>query len=479
LHIVFFQKKIWIMYKGKRYLATLCYLLLLLPNVQAQQSEKEKDAFFVREIYDEALLNGRAYDWLGHLTQNIGARLAGSPNAMAAVEYVYQMLDTLGMDTVYLQACEVPHWERGEPEQVRIVNSQKMGTIELKALSLGNSRGTGPMGLTADVIEVQSLDEVEELGRAQIAGKIVFFNRPLDATQLNTFAAYGGAVDQRAFGASKAAEFGAVGVLVRSMTTRQDDIPHTGSQIYQEGVEEIPAIAISTNDADLLSRLLKEEVVQVFMRNTSRMLKPKRSYNVIGEIRGSEFPDEILLVGGHLDSWDVGQGAHDDGAGCVQAMDVIHILNAVNYRPKRTLRCVLFMNEENGQGGAIAYRDSSFAKNEYHMGAIESDRGGFTPRGFSCDADDSVFEEKFKKMAPWFNLLAPYGLELSAGGSGADISRLKPQKGMLFGLVPDSQRYFDYHHTPIDTFDAVNERELQLGSAAMCSLIYFLDKYGL
>lgn len=469
------------MYKGKLYLATLCYLLFLLPsiNVQAQQSEKEKDAFFVREIYDEALLNGRAYDWLGYLTQNIGARLAGSPNAMAAVEYVYQMLDTLGMDTVYLQACEVPHWERGEPEQVRIVNSQKMGTIELNALSLGNSRGTGPMGLTADVIEVQSLDEVEELGREQVAGKIVFFNRPLDATQLNTFAAYGGAVDQRAFGASKAAEFGAIGILVRSMTTRQDDVPHTGSQIYQEGVEQIPAIAISTNDADLLSRLLKEEVVQVFMRNTSRMLKPKRSYNVVGEIRGSEFPDEILLVGGHLDSWDVGQGAHDDGAGCVQAMDVVHLLRAVNYRPKRTLRCVLFMNEENGQGGAIAYRDSSFARNEYHMGAIESDRGGFTPRGFSCDADNSVFEEKFKKMAPWFNLLAPYGLELSAGGSGADISRLKPQKGMLFGLVPDSQRYFDYHHTPIDTFDAVNERELQLGSAAMCSLIYFLDKYGL
>lgn len=467
------------MYKGKACLATLCYLLLLIPAAQAQQTEKEKDAFFVRGIYDEALLNGRAYPWLEHLTQNIGPRLAGSPNAMAAVEYVYQMLDTLGMDTVYLQPCIVPHWERGEPEQVRIVNSQKMGTLELKALSLGNSIGTGTMGLTADVIEVQSLDEVERLGRAQIAGKIVFYNRPLDATQLNTFAAYGGAVDQRAFGASQAAKYGALGVLVRSMTTRQDDTPHTGSQIYQDGVEQIPAIAISTNDADLLSRLLKEEVVQVFMRNTSRMLKPKRSYNVIGEIRGSEYPEEILLVGGHLDSWDVGEGAHDDGAGCVQAMDVVHLLKAVNYRPKRTLRCVLFMNEENGQGGAIAYRDSSFAHNEYHLGAIESDRGGFTPRGFSCDADDTVFEDKFRKMAPWFNLLAPYGLELSAGGSGADISRLKPQKGMLFGLVPDSQRYFDYHHTPIDTFDAVNKRELQLGSAAMCSLIYFLDKYGL
>lgn len=467
------------MYKTKVWLATLCYLLLLIPSVYSQQTEKEKDAFFVREIYDEALLNGRAYPWLGYLTQEIGARLGGSPNAMAAVEYVYQMLDTMGMDTVYLQPCVVPHWERGEPEQVRIVNSKKMGTIELKALSLGNSIGTGPMGITAEVIEVQSLDEVEKLGREQVAGKIVFYNRPLDATQMNTFAAYGGAVDQRAFGASQAAKFGAVGALVRSMTTRDDDVPHTGSQIYQEGVEQIPSIAISTNDANLLSRLLKEEVVQVFMRNTSQILKPKRSYNVVGEIKGSEFPDEILLVGGHLDSWDVGQGAHDDGAGCVQAMDVIHLLKSVNYKPKRTIRCVLFMNEENGQGGAIAYRDSSFANNEYHLGAIESDRGGFTPRGFSCDADDSVFQEKFKKMAPWFDLLEPYGIQLDKGGSGADVSRLKPQKGMLFGLVPDSQRYFDYHHTPIDTFDAVNERELQLGSAAMCSLIYFLDKYGL
>lgn len=466
------------MYKGKSWLV-ICMYLLILPIADAQQSEKEKDAFFVRKIYDAALLDGRAYPWLEHLTQDIGARLAGSPSAMAAVEYVYQMLDTLGMDTVYLQPCMVPHWERGEAEQVRIVNSEKMGTIELNALSLGNSIGTGPMGLTADVIEVQSLDEVEQLGATHIAGKIVFYNRPLDATQMNTFAAYGGAVDQRAFGASQAAKFGAVGVLVRSMTTRQDDVPHTGSQIYQDGVEQIPAIAISTNDADLLSRLLQEEVVRVFMRNTSRMLKPKRSYNVVGEIRGSEFPDEILLVGGHLDSWDVGEGAHDDGTGCVQAMDVIHLLNSVGYRPKRTLRCVLFMNEENGQGGALAYRDSSFANNEYHLGAIESDRGGFTPRGFSCDADDSVFEAKFKKMAPWFNLLAPYGLELNAGGSGADISRLKPQKGMLFGLVPDSQRYFDYHHTAIDVFSAVNERELELGSAAMCSLIYFLDKYGL
>ncbi|MEO0341500.1 MAG: M28 family peptidase, partial [Bacteroidota bacterium] len=435
--------------------------------------------FFIKDIYDEALTNGRAYQWLEHLSTKIGPRLSGTPNAAAAVEYVRQMLDTLGMDTVYLQPCIVPHWDRGEPEQVRIVNSEKIGTIDLKALALGNSIGTGPMGLTADVIEVQSLDEVDELGPSVISGKIVFYNRPLDRTQLNTFRAYGGAVDQRVFGAARAAKNGAIGVLVRSMTTQDDDNPHTGTTVYDPEIEAIPTIAISTNDANLLSRLLTEEVVRVFMRNTSRMLAPKLSYNVVGEIKGTEFPDEILLVGGHLDSWDVGQGAHDDGAGCVHAMDVIHLLKALDYQPKRTLRCVLFMNEENGQAGAIAYRDTSFAKNEFHLAAIESDRGGFTPRGFSCDGHPDIYENKFKKMVPWFNLLAPYGLDFQKGGSGADISRLKDQKGMLFGFSPDTQRYFDYHHTAVDLFETVNERELQMGSAAMTCLIYLIDKYGL
>lgn len=467
------------MYKTKVILSLILLFSLGKINLPAQQTSTEKDAFFIRDIYDEALLNGQAYNWLEYLCTSIGPRLSGSPNAAAAVEYVKQMLDTLGMDTVYLQPCLVPHWDRGEPEQVRIVNSEKIGTQVLNGLALGNSIGTGPKGITAEVIEVQSLDEVQELGEAEITGKIVFYNRPLDATQLNTFSAYGGAVDQRALGASQAAKFGAVAVLVRSMTTLNDDVPHTGTLVYEEGVPQIPAIAISNKDANLLGQIAKEENVRVYMRNTSQNLKPKLSYNVVGEIKGSTHPDEILLVGGHLDSWDVGQGAHDDGAGCVHAMDVVHLLKALDYRPKRTLRCVLFMNEENGQAGAMAYRDQSFAKNEYHMAAIESDRGGFTPRGFTCDAESSVFEEKFKKMSPWFELLGAYGLELKKGGSGADISRLKPQKGMLFGFVPDSQRYFDYHHTPVDTFDAVNQRELELGSAAMASLIYLLDKYGL
>lgn len=449
----------------------------MFPLVEAF-AQDDKDAFFIRDIYDKALTEGNAYDWLTYLTQTIGARLSGSPQAASAIEYVKQVLDTLGVDTVYLQPCMVPHWERGAPEVGRIVSSSRMGTVDLQVLALGNSVGTGKEGITAEVIELRSLDELEEKGFDNINGKIVFFNRAMDPTQINTFNAYGGAVDQRVFGASRASEFGAQAVLVRSVTTRKDYAPHTGVTVYQEGVNPIPALALSTADADLLSELLVTEDIRVYIRNTSRMLAPKKSFNVIGEIKGSTYPDDIILVGGHLDSWDVGEGAHDDGAGCVQAMDVLNILKKTGYEPKRTLRCVLFMNEENGQAGAIAYRDASFSADEFHLAAIESDRGGFTPRGFTFDADESVFNYKFKKVLKWLPLLEPYGLNLEKGGSGADISRLKAQKGLLIGFAPDTQRYFDFHHAATDILEVVNARELQLGAAAMASLVYLFDQYG-
>ena len=209
------------------------------------------------------------------------------------------------------------------------------------------------------------------------------------------------------------------------------------------------------------------------------MRSQKTSYNVIGEIKGSTHPDEIILVGGHLDSWDVGEGAHDDGAGCVQAMGVLQLIKKLGYQPKRTIRCVLFMNEENGLAGATAYKEASNANKEFHLAAIESDRGGFSPRGFTADGEAAVFTKKFKKVNTWSPLLEPYGLQLSKGGAGADINGLKSQQGLLFGLLPDSQRYFDYHHTATDTFDTVSKRELNLGTAAITSLVYLIDKYGL
>lgn len=460
-------------------LPKILVLAFCLPYMlNAQEDPTNEDAFFIRAIYDQTLTNSQCHDWLQYLTRRIGGRLAGSPQAAAAVEYTRQMLDTLGLDTVWLQPVMVPHWERGEPEQVRVVNSLKMGSVDLDALALGNSVGTGPLGITAEVIEVHSLDQVDSLGE-QLRGKIVFFNQPMDPTELNTFAAYGKAAGQRVYGASRASRYGAVGALVRSLTTRLDDIPHTGSTVYDDQADPIPAIAISTLDAELLSRLLREEPVRVYMRNNSRMLGETLSYNVIGEIKGSEYPEEIILVGGHLDSWDVGTGAHDDGAGCVHSMEVIRQIRQMDYQPKRTIRCVLFMNEENGLRGGRAYWKWSNEQNEYHTAAIESDRGGFTPRGFTTDGHDEVFTKKFKRVIEWIPLLAPYGLDFEKGGSGADISGLKAQKGLLFGFKPDSQRYFDYHHTPIDGPDVVNKRELELGAASMLSLVYLIDKYGL
>ncbi len=470
-------------YSKKMKIKSIFFGLLLFgataPLLNAQEIQQEEDARTIREIYNKALTEGSCYQWLYHLTKEVGGRLAGSPQSVAAVAYGQHILDTLGMDAVYLEECTVPTWVRGEEEQVRIVNSEQIGTQELHALALGHSVGTGPDGLVAGVVEVQSLDELEKLGREQLAGKIVFYNRPMDPTQMNTFSAYGGAVDQRGIGASKASEYGAVATLVRSMTTRLDNIPHTGAMGYKEGVTPIPAFAISTNDAELLSRLLKKEEVNVFVRSTCEPRPPATSYNVIGEIRGSTYPDEIILIGGHLDSWDVGEGAHDDGAGCVHAMQVIELLKKMNYQPQRTIRCVLFMNEESGLGGARAYWKASNDAEEYHMAAIESDRGGFTPRGFTFDADDNVFTSKFQQVYEWLPLLEPYGLGLKKGGSGADISGLKIQQGLLIGFEPDSQRYFDYHHTAIDTFEAVNKRELELGAASITALVYLLDKYGL
>jgi len=450
---------------------------LLATNTFAQSNDV--DALMVKKIYDHTLKSAKCYDWLEYLSTDIGGRLAGSHNAESAVQYTKSLMQEMSLDRVSLQECMVPHWIRGNKEVVEIINSPSLGIKKLNSLALGNSIGTGAKGISAQVIEVKSLDEVKELGKGKIEGKIVFYNRPMDPTKIKTFHAYGGAVDQRGSGPAVAAEYGAVATIVRSMTTRLDDIPHTGVTVYKEGVRKIPALAISTNDAELLSDLLTKEKVKLYIENTSEMLAPKTSYNVIGEITGSTFPDEIILVGGHLDSWDVGGGAHDDGAGCVHAMQVMQTLIELDYKPKRTIRCVMFMNEENGLAGGKKYAEASNQESEFHLAAIESDAGGFTPRGFGFSAEEAVFKDFYNNILEWSPLLEPYGIHFEVGGGGADINPLKSQQGMLIGLRPDSQRYFDYHHTAIDLIGAVNKRELELGAAAMTSLVYLIDNYGL
>ena len=444
---------------------------------QQQQNQAPDDAATIKKIYDNALTSYKSYEDLRYLTKNIGARLSGSPQAAAAVEWSRQVMDKMGLDRVYLQEVMVPYWVRGEKEIGRI-NSGVTGTIEANILALGGSVGTGEHGLSAPVVEVHTFEELEKLGKKKVQGKIVFFNRPFDNTHVHTMSAYSGAVDQRGGGPVAAAKLGAVGVLVRSMANEIQDVAHTGSTRYQDGVTKIPAAAISTRDADKLSRTLKADPnLKFYMRMNPETLPDILSYNVIGEIKGTEKPDEIIVVGGHLDSWDVGEGAHDDGTGVVQSMEVLRLFKELGIKPKRTIRAVLFMNEENGLRGGRKYAEEAKAKGEKHVAAIESDAGGFTPRGFGLDGNDA----QLTKVLTWKPLLSPYGLhDIGKGYGGADIGPLKGQGTVaLIGFIPDSQRYFDYHHTEIDTFETVNRREMQLGAASMASLVYLISQYGL
>lgn len=433
------------------------------------------DSLTIRKIYNEILTNSPSYEWLRHLTKQIGPRLSGSAGAQKAVDWTKELMEKQGFDRVFLQEVMVPHWVRGAKEVAYIQNGKQKTTVPIAAL--GGSIATLSKGIEAQVVEVKNFQELRDLGPDNVKGKIVFFNRPMDPTKLNTFEAYAGAVDQRGNGAPEAAKLGAVGVLIRSMTTVLDDNPHTGSMRYATGVPLIPAAAISTNGAELLSKTLKTNPSLTFyFKQSCESLPDAKSYNVVGEIKGSEKPDEIIVVGGHLDSWDLAEGAHDDGSGCVQSIEVLRTLKALGIKPKRTLRAVMFMNEENGLRGGIGYADYAKKKAEKHIAAVESDNGGFTPRGFGIVGTP----EQRAKAVSWKPLLAPYGLhEIGAGSGGADIGPLAQQGTVLFGFKPDSQRYFDFHHTGTDRFEGINKRELELGAASMTALVYLLDQYGL
>jgi len=454
----------------------LFFTLFCCALLSAQSNTDDKNQ--IKQFYDLSLLEGHSYEWLDYLSNRIGSRLSGSLGAERAVAWTKSELDSLGLDRVYLQPVKVPKWVRG-PKEFALIETAPGVTFNVPITALGGSVATPSVGLKAPVVEVQGIEDLAKIGRKNIEGKIVFFNRPMQANLISTFQAYSGCVDQRYDGAREASEFGAVGVIVRSMNLRLDDLPHTGAMSYgeQDVSKRIPAAAISTNAAEKLSYLLKlEPKLKFLFRQQCKTFPDVWSHNVIGEIKGSEFPDEIIVVGGHLDSWDLGDGAHDDGAGVVQSMEVLRLFKESGYRPKRTIRVVLFMNEENGLRGGNAYADSALSNREKHIFALESDAGGFTPRGFSFNCSD----EEFAQVESWKPLFKPYLIHyFEQGGSGADIRPLKNKYNVLAGLRPDSQRYFDHHHAENDTFDAVNKRELELGAATMTSLIYLYDKYGL
>lgn len=435
-------------------------------------------SIFIRRMSDNVMLYGKAYDNLHYLTKQIGGRLAGSPQFARAVQWGKETMQGLGADTVFLQECMMPHWVRGGMDKVSVLSiGGKKQKRALDALALGNSMGSGPQGVTAEVVAVASFDELEKR-KDEVKGKIVYYNYGFTHTNLRPGTSYGDAGIYRRNGASRAAKYGAIGVLIRSLTEATDNNPHTGTMAYNDSFPKIPAAALGYQDADYLWNTCRQTPhVTVSLTTFGNFLPDTIGHNVIAEIKGTENPNEYITVGGHLDSWDVNEGAHDDGTGIVQTMEILRVMKALGYQPKHSLRFVLFANEENGTRGGLKYAEVAKQKGEKHLFALESDGGGFTPRGFTF----TTGADTLKKIQPWVELLKPYGVyEFTSGGGGTDIGPINKTFGTtLSGLDVDEQRYFDIHHSRGDVFEAVNKRELNLGAINMAALIYLVDKYGL
>ena len=458
---------------------TLKKLLLLSiglgTTLFAYSQDAKKDSAVFRQMSNHILTNYSCYKDLHDLCKQVGRRISGSPQAEQAVNWGKEVFEKIGCDRVFLQEVMVPHWVRGEEEASLIIKGKKR---PLRISSLGNAVGTGEQGIFAPILKVDDIDELKRMNPEQVKGKIVFFNYRFDQTNINTFESYGPCVFYRWGAPSEASKLGAVGVVIRSVSSAYDDKPHTGSLTYNKDYPAIPAVAISNLEADALEQTLKvNKEVSLQLRTTCQMLSDVKSHNVVAEIKGTEKPDEIIVFGGHLDSWDIGEGANDDGAGVVQAIEVLRVFKELGIKPKRTIRAVLFMNEENGLRGGKRYAELAEENHEKHILAIESDAGGGTPMGFSMDMDRAQ-REKIKSKA---SLFLPYNIwNFDRDGGGADIGPLKRKFGTpVMELMPDSQRYFDVHHSDNDVFENIHRRELCLGAAAMSQMVYLVSNYGL
>lgn len=460
-------------------LLALLGLTPLLVQAQTTYNNSLSDSAFIKMISDNIMVSRTPYNNLYDLTKKIGGRLAGSPQMVMAENWGKKALEDAGADKVIMQECMVPHWVRGGKDKASVTykDAGKTQTYQLNALAIGNSLGSGAKGVEAPVIRVNNFDELEQ-HKDELKGKIVFYNVPFEETFIETFRAYGKNVVYRGIGASRAAKYGAAAVLVRSMTNAEDNNPHTGSLRYNDSFPKIPAAAIGIKDVAKMNELLDKNVqltAKIF--TYGKQLPDTIGHNVIGELTGSEFPNEVITVGGHLDSWDVNEGAHDDGTGIVQTIEILKAFKTLGFKPKHTIRFVLFANEENGTRGADKYAEDAKANNLKMIFALESDAGGFTPRGFGFTVNDTVWN----KVYEWRKLFTPYnGDRFARGGGGSDIGPLAETFGTpLAGLSPDTQRYFDIHHAVSDVFEAVNIREVKLGAVNMAALLYLVDKYGL
>lgn len=432
--------------------------------------QSKEDSIQFSKISTEILNNGKGYTELKDLSKNIGHRLSGSEAYEKAVKWAEHKLRDAGADKVWLQEVMVPVWTRGkESLQIKTADGKWKG---LKMLSLGNSEGTGGKDVSGEIIIVKSMEEYDKLSADEVKDKIVFFNYPFSQSFVETFRGYSDAAKYRVTAASLTAKKGGKFAIVRSLSSAFDDVPHTGGMRYEDQVLKIPAIAIGTTTADELEALLKTQKVTAKLNSNCGMKGEKLSHSVIGEITGKK-DKSVIVVGGHLDSWDVGEGAHDDGAGIVQSIEVLRTFKKLGIKNNHTIRVVCFANEENGVKGGIQYGKTAKEKNEKHFFAIESDAGGFAPRGIALEMD----EEKRQQIKSWTGLFLPYGVYNFEGKySGTDIYPLHDMGVPTAELVPDSQRYFDIHHTEEDTFEKVNRRELLLGATAMTQIIYMIDK---
>ncbi len=447
------------------------FIIIIVPLTCYPQTPEE----VVQSIFNNALSDNTAEENLLYLCKNTKGRIPGSEEALHAVKYTLGALVEAGADSVWLQEVPVPHWERGDESAIL---SSKLGTLELTISALGLSVGTGISGISARLIEVHDFEQLRKIGSEGISGRIVFFNRPVDNTLINTFSGYAGAVDQRISGASEAAQYGAVGVIVRSPTQAMHDFVHTGVVRYKQNIPMIPAVCVSPNDAELISRFLENDSESTLhLVSDCKNFPDTISYNVIGEIRGYEKPNEYISVGGHIDAWDISEGAHDDAGGCIQAIETIRIFKELNIIPRRSIRAIMFMNEEMTSTGGQVYADEAEKNGEMHYAALESDRGVMSPIGFGFGNAGEARLQKLFQLEEYFK---PYGIRyFTRGGGGSDISPLKRFNTLLIGYIPDTQRYFWFHHSANDTYEQVNIREMQLGSAAIASLVYLIDLYDL
>ncbi len=457
-------------------------LVLVLPLLYASSAlaqDLKDDSIFIKRVATNILASNDAYDNLWHLTKKIGHRLAGSQGMVLSEKWGLGLFRKYKADSAYFQQCMVPHWVRGGKDMSTVSYLEKGKTItyQLNILALGNSQGTGPKGVKAPVLVVKSFEDLEAK-KAQVKGKIVFYDIPFGDTLVNPFDSYRTYGYYRGAVPGRSAKYGAVGVLLRSMSHATDNYPHTGSTRYNDSFPKIPAVAVGLRDVAKMSAWAAQgKQLTAFIKTHGKMLPDTIGNNVIAELRGTEYPGEYITVGGHLDSWDVGEGAHDDGAGVVQTIEILRVFKALGYQPKRTIRFVLFANEENGLKGGDKYAEEAKARNEKHIFALESDAGGFTPRTIGISVNDTAWA----KVERWKKLFVPYHINSwDRSGGGADIGALNRLLGTpTGGYEPDSQRYFDHHHADNDRFEAVNIRELKLGAINMAALIYLVDKYGL